>query len=126
MAGTLTITGFMSFEGSNGDSVDSDGIDMTSYEVSISTEKWVKGKLTVTTGEVAIPLGGVSSPGYGMFKNLDVTNFLEIRVSTGGAKSIKLGPGQSSGPVRLGSGSAVPYAIADTASCEMAYLIISN
>ncbi len=126
MAGTLTLTGSIEFEGEAGGRVDSEGVGQAASEVSVSSEKHIKSQLTVTTTEVAIPLGGVSSLGYAMFKNLDATNFIEIRVGTAGTKIIKLGPGQSSGPFRFGTGITAPYAIADTATCEMAYEIFSN
>lgn len=90
-----------------------------------TTKKETGGQVEVGTSEEAIPMGEVTSPGWFFARNLDDTNFIELRVATAGAKFAKLGPGQAC-LLRLGSGATAPYAIADTAACMMRYRVWNN
>ena len=72
-------------------------------------------------GEAAIGLGLAGAGGWMYLQNLDATNFIEIRPNTGVADLIKLLPGQFA--VFPMAADAVPYALADTAACEMRVLI---
>lgn len=91
----------------------------------ITTKKFVWNKQNIATSEVAIGLGPVSSLGYALFINRDVTNYIELRVATAGAKFATLYPGKAAF-LFMGSGAQVPYAIANTAACQMEYLILSQ
>lgn len=84
---------------------------------------------TIGTSEEAIglPDGTVA---YAIFQNLDPTNFINLRVSTGGAIFARLDPDTKSdgkggvAMLRLGSGATAPFAIADTAECKLRYIIV--
>ena len=79
------------------------------------------GVVTIATSATAIPLGSVSSPHWAYLKNLDATNYVKVRNGSSGADVIRLYPGKCAiFPFETG---AVPYAIADTASCKVEYLI---
>lgn len=91
----------------------------------ISSKKYLKGKQSIGTSEEAINLGEASAPGYALFINRDETNFIELRVGTAGAKFAKLKAGEVA-LLRLGSGAQVPYAIADTAACQLEYFILNT
>ena len=91
--------------------------------VTVTTRKPIKHRQTITTSEVAINLGGLASIGWMMFRNLDPTNYIEIKTATAGTIIGKMLPGESYGPVRCGSGVTAPFAIANTASCEMEILL---
>ncbi len=75
----------------------------------------------ITEEAITLPEGG--APGYAAFINRDDTNFINIKVGTAGAIFAKLLPGEFA-VLRLGSGAQAPFAIADTAACRMAILII--
>ena len=69
----------------------------------------------------------VTSLGWAMFKNLDPTNYLEIRMATGASNDhIRIPPGKTAGPFWFGSDVTAPYAIANTAVCMLEYLICSQ
>ena len=74
--------------------------------------------------EEALNLGELSSP-FGWFwaKNLDDTNYVEIRFGTGASLDmVRLNAGEPCF-FRLGSDITAPYAIANTASVDLEYVI---
>ena len=75
----------------------------------------------IGTSAEAIQMGEITSPGWCYIKNLDVTNYVTIRNGSTGADVIKLLAGESA-YFRWPS-TAVPYAIANTASCYIEYII---
>lgn len=77
--------------------------------------------MVVATSATLIPLGQVTAPHWTWLKNLDATNFIKIRNGATGADLIKLLPGEAT-VVPLYD-SAVPYAIADTASAKLEYAV---
>lgn len=60
-----------------------------------------------------------------MFINRDSTNFLTLKTGTGGTVMIKIPPGKFA-LFHFGSGVTAPYAIADTAACQLEYIICST
>lgn len=91
----------------------------------MATKQFIHAKQSIGTSEEAIVLGENTSPGWAFFINRDSTNYVELRVATGGAKFTKLKPGEFC-LLRLGSGAQAPFAIADTAACVLEYLICST
>jgi hypothetical protein len=57
-------------------------------------------------------------------RNMDVTNFVKIRAGSGLTDLIKLKPGEFA-LFRLMTG-ITPYAIADTAACDIEFCIIED
>lgn len=96
-----------------------------SLRVSMNTLRYVANSVSVGTTEEAIPLGEVSSLGWFIAKNLDTTNYVEIRTGTGGTKIVKLKAGESA-LFRFGSGVTAPFWIADTAACRVEYVLFSD
>lgn len=92
-------------------------------QVTVATKKYLYSKQNIGITEEAIVLGEVTSPGWALLINRDPTNFIELRVATGGAKFAKLKPGEFC-LLRLGSGAQVPFAIADTAPCQLEYIVV--
>lgn len=76
---------------------------------------------TVGTSAEALDLGDITTAGYIWIKNTDATNFVEIRDGSGGADVVKLLAGDEA-VFRLAT--STPYAIADTASCVVKYLLL--
>ena len=78
---------------------------------------------TVTTSEGALHLSGVGAGGWFFAINRDATNFVSIRQGTGATDMIKLLPGECC-LFRLHDDAPAPYAIADTATCELEYWLV--
>ena len=91
----------------------------------VSGSRYQQSVASVTTSEAALDLGGLTGATLGWMyaKNLDDTNFVELRMGTGAADFPKLKPGE----VFLGRlAGDTPWAIADTDTCELEYLIIED
>ncbi len=87
-------------------------------------DNYVEGTVTAGTSATLIPLGGVTSPGWAYFKNLDADNYVTIRNGSTGADLVKILPGEPA-QFRL-LDTSVPYAVANTASVKMEYLILQK
>ena len=83
-----------------------------------------QGSFTVTTSATAIPLGSVATPGYFFAYNTDATNYVQLMNGSGGTVAIRLTAGQFC--IFPWDNSATPYAIANTASCILEYLLLSR
>ena len=85
--------------------------------------------IPTTSGGTAIPLGGIATPRWAIFWNLDPTNYISIFNGSMGTEFIRLlsagaGAGPFGDPCILPLGpSVVPYAQANTAACNLAFLI---
>lgn len=75
--------------------------------------------------EVLVLSDGVTTAGYAYFHNLDITNFVQIGIDSGGTfhPLVKLFPGEVA-LFRLATSSV--YAKADTASVNLEYGIVEN
>lgn len=111
----------MVYEDSEGGSTDMAIVD---FLKTISTKRWIKLKMNVAATEEAIPLGDVGTLGYFFAINRDATNFINIKTGTGGTIIAKLTAGAPC-LIPFGSGVTAPYAIADTAACQMEYFLCS-
>lgn len=94
--------------------------------VSITTKKFIHAKQSIGTSEEAIDLGELTAPlGWAIFINRDSTNYLEIRSGSGAANDvIRLNAGEFA-LFRFGSDVTAPYAIANTAACQLEYAIFA-
>lgn len=101
-----------------------DSLALVNFLKTVATKKIVHIKQAVPTAEAALNLGGISGPGYILIKNLDETNFVEIRTATGATKFARLDPGGFAF-FRFGSGVTAPFVIADTDACQVEFLLIS-
>lgn len=119
MSNELTLNATLAYSDSEGSEVPLDVADLLA---TVSTLKYTKAKQSIGITEEAINLGEVTAPGWALFINRDAANFIELRVATGGAKFAKLKAGEFAF-LRLGSGAQVPFAIADTAPCQLEYFV---
>ena len=78
-----------------------------------------------TTPHTALDLGSITTPGFAVFQNLDLVNYVEIGIQVSAAfyPFLKLKPGEQ-GMLRLGT--LVPYARADTLAVKLFYVIYAN
>lgn len=89
-----------------------------------SGTKYVRLKQNIGIAEEALDKGDITTPGYCIAVNLDTTNFVSIRPATGAANTIRLDANRGFAIFKFGSGATAPYAIADTAACDIDYLLI--
>lgn len=92
--------------------------------VTVSGDRFVWQRQSVGTSEEAIGLGDIATGGYFLAINRDTTNFVSIRQATGGTNFIRMNAGEGC-VFRIHASSAAPYWIADTAACEVEYLLIA-
>lgn len=74
---------------------------------------------TIAATEEALDQGDVGTPGYCLAINLDPTNFVSIRAGTGLGNMILLEADGGMAFFKFGSGATTPFAIADTAPCNI-------
>lgn len=105
------------------------GLDVLNFVKTITTKRPILMTQSIGTAEEAIDLGDIT-PKYGFFKNRDATNFVSIRAGTGLGNFGRLDADENGDGktfpliVRFGSGMTAPFAIADTAACEIVYVLI--
>ena len=85
--------------------------------------------VSIPTGGVAIDMGGITSPGYAWFRNLDPVNYVQIWSSVasqvnGDPPMLNLPPGAPS--LCCLDPTAAPYAVANTAAILLEFLICSR
>jgi hypothetical protein len=122
MANEITFSAALNYSDSESASI---GLGVNALSATVATKKYMYSKMSVTTAALAINLGPVSSLGWGVFINRDTTNYLQLLTSNGGVAFARLGAGQAA-LFYFGSGVTAPYAQANTAACQMEYLICSQ
>jgi len=123
MANEIVVSGTLRYEDATGAE---DNLDFADLSATLLFTRFNKCIHFVGTTEEAMKLGEVVTPGWCLIKNLDATNYVEIRTGTGGTKMLKIAAGKSAGPFYFGSGVTAPYIIADTAEVKVVYLITST
>jgi len=91
--------------------------------VSITGTQYLRTVQNIGTSEEALDVGSLDTLGYCMIINRDPTNFVEIRPGTGVQDMIKVSPGKFC-IFEFADLVTAPYAIADTAACDIEILII--
>lgn len=94
-------------------------------------KRWSRVVQTVGITEEALNMGDITNPGVILLRNLDPTNFVNVKVATGGAIFAKLLPDTTADGKggfilieRMGSGALAPYVIADTAACKVDVFVV--
>lgn len=96
-----------------------------SFTPDMSGATFIHNVQEIGTAEEAIVMGDVSTPGWAWFRNLDTTNYVEIRPGTGKDDLVRLNAGEWC-VFRFAADVTAPYAVANTASVKIEYLICSN
>ena len=90
----------------------------------MSGTRYIDNVQNIGTTAEALGVGDVGTAGWAYFKNLDLTNYVEIGRDISGFQAfIKLLPGEAC-VVRLGT--SAPYAKANTAAIDLKYVIIEQ
>ncbi len=121
MANEITITAMIEYADSESAGV---GLILRDLLANVATKKYVLMKQNIGIVEEALKLGEITSLGWAFFINRDATNYLELRVATAGIKFAKMLAGECA-LFRFGSGITAPFAISDTAACQLEYILVS-
>lgn len=122
MSQELTLNASLAYADSGGTE---DGISIIDFIANVVTKSMTRYKQSIPTSEVPIVLGDLSSLGYAIFVNRDITNSISLRVTTGGSIFAKLRPNGGFAFLELGSGAQIPYAIASGDTCLLEAMIVS-
>lgn len=87
----------------------------------VAGDKWTHLIQEIGLAEEALQLGDIAAGGYCFLHNLDATNFVSIRRATAEGNAIKIGPGEIA-LFRLEA--TAPFAIADTAACDVEIVLL--
>lgn len=123
MANELKITAGMSLEQPDADPV---AVQVSDLDVDLTNRPFAYNRVLVGITESAVPMGGVTSPGWLFILNRDATGTVTVRRSTGVDPIATIPPGESFGPVKLGTSMQTPYLISDTANTDVEVLVTST
>lgn len=123
MANEITLNALVQYEDSESTEAE---LGVTDILKTVATKRVTRLKQSVGTSEEAIDLGDITSPGYAILINRDATNYIDLKVATAGAIFARLDPNSGMAMLKLGSGAQAPFAIANTAACQMEILICST
>jgi len=119
MADELTITASLALVKNNISATKS----VSAITVDVAGTGYQKGVQNIGTSEEAIAVGGVGTNGYIMITNLDATNYVKVRPATGVADLIRIAPGDV---CLFRCEAAAPFAIADTAACDIEVMLVES
>ena len=124
MANELNLNANLSYEDAEGTS---DVLDVVNLLKSVTNKRIIHQKVSVPTGTSAagIDVSAVPAVGYVMFLNLDPTNYIDL-YSDNGDRSQRLDPVNGFALFKAGPDFQSPKALANTAACQMEYLLIST
>lgn len=100
-------------------------LQIANFLVPVATKVVFRGQKSIGITDTVIPLGGVATLGYFVFVNLDVTNYIDVKVAASGTIIARLDPAGGFLVGKIGSGITAPNALANTAPAIMDILILS-
>lgn len=119
MASEIKVTASLGFiKGGAGD-----GISVPDLAVTLSGTKFLHGRQSIGTAEEALILGEVAAGGWLILVNRDATNFVAVKAASGATPLAKMKAGEPA-LFRLHPSATAPYLAADTAACEVEYLLL--
>lgn len=101
------------------------GLSFSGLQFDMSGTEYIHNIQIVGTSEEQITFGDVTTPGWSIWKNLDSTNYVEIRPGTAVADLVRMNAGEPA-MFRLAADATAPYALADTANVRLQYLLFEN
>ena len=122
MANEVTVTATLVY--SDG-SVASFTRTLSALGVTVTTKKFIHHVQSIGTSEEALDLGELVAPlGWAWFKNLDSTNYVEVRMATGASNDhVRMNAGEPA-LFRFGSDVTAPFAIANASAVLLEYIIV--
>lgn len=122
MANELTLSGSITFNDTDETAA------VSALNASMTGTRFIHSRQSVGfSADEVVELGELTGAtlGWAYFKNLDSTNFVQIKTASSGTAIVKLKPGEFA-LFRFGSGVTAPYAIANTAACLLEFRIYEN
>ena len=109
----------------NGNLKSSKRVPKSSLKVDQTTAALIENVQNIGTSHEALDMGGITTAGYAYFRNLDATNFVEIGIDVSATfhATVKLKAGEAC-VFRLTTNA--PYAQADSAACDLQYMILDD
>lgn len=100
-----------------------ESLSFSGLQFDMSGTEYMKRIQEVGTTEEALVMNADSAvPGWGIYKNLDATNYVELRQGTGVADMVRMNAGEPA-MFRLAADATAPFAIANTAAVRLLYMI---
>jgi len=120
MANELTVTTSLSFAKG---SVKSVGLADSGKQYDVTGTKYFAGVQNVGVSPEPLDLGDITTPGFIYIRNLDSTNYVDVRMGAAGADVVRVNAGESH-LFRLSA--ATPYVTANTAAVDLEYFIVED
>ena len=89
----------------------------------VAGTRYIRNVQNVGTSEEALDMGDITDPGWSYFKNIDATNYVEIRAATGDTAFIRLKPGEHQCFRMVAT---APFVIANTSAIDLLYMIVQD
>lgn len=121
MANEASLSVSMTYAKSNVDSITRS----KSMTVTVSGVVLIHNVQAVGTSEEALLLGDVAAGGWCYIENLDATNYVTVKSATSVAPLIRMKPTEAA-LFRLDAGATAPYVQANTSSCNVEYMLLSD
>lgn len=118
----VTISAGLAYRDANGVSLE---LFAEALQFDVTTTIVDRGQQSIATSDTAITKGSVGTMGWVFLKNLDPTNFVNVKTAAAGTIIVKLPPGGIA-VFYVGSGVTAPVAVADTAAVLIDKLICSQ
>lgn len=100
-------------------------LSVANIKIDVTGKRFIHPRQLIGTTEEALELGDIATGGWFMAINHDPTNFVSIRSGTGATNLVKLKAGEPC-LFRLSGSSAAPFAIADTAPCDLEFVLVED
>jgi hypothetical protein len=106
-------------------SIQNQALSVPNKRITIQGKHFVAATMSVptTAGGTPIPIGVLASLGWAMLVNNDPTNYVDVMTAVGGIDFAQLLPGEPL-LIRFGSGVTAPALLANTAACDVEFLIL--
>ncbi len=121
MSREVTINMTLAYSDSN---ATADSLQLANGSYSVTSKIIAHITAVAPTTAAAMNLGAVTSLGWILIVNRDPTNFVTLLTGTGGVVFAKIWPGLGQ-LFFFGSGVTAPFIKADTATCQVEYLLLS-
>lgn len=100
----------------------SESMQRLAEQFDMSGTDYFRGTQTIGTSEEALDIGDIGTCGYMLIVNLDEDNYVSIRPGSGTANLVKLDANGGMALFKLAMNT--PHAIANTAACQVEYLLL--
>lgn len=101
------------------------GLDLGKISITWTGNNTLHNRQTVGTTEEALVLGDCGAGGWLILVNRDAANYVKVRPATGVADLVRLRAGEGA-CFRLDAGATAPFVIANTAPCELEYVLLED